>query len=131
MRSGGSTSRPTWSASRSGASTLGKRKRDAAAFDLPQLVQASAAYTGAEIEKATRQALRRAFHEQREVRTEDLIAILQDAAPIANSHGPRFKAARESLNGLEQPTGLEPIMSGGGATVAFGRHVDLNLNETD
>ena len=84
---------------------LRKRHRDPRQFDLAQLVRASDGYTGAEIEKATKQALLRAFLDgEREPTAADLVAVLREAEPIRTSHAERLDRARTSLRGLEQPT---------------------------
>jgi hypothetical protein len=62
-------------------------------------------YTGAEIEMAGKQALRRAFLDgEREPGTGDLAAALREAEPICRSHAERLDQARRSLRGLEKPT---------------------------
>jgi SpoVK/Ycf46/Vps4 family AAA+-type ATPase len=84
---------------------LRKRGRDHRQFDLMRLVAESDGYTGAEIEKAVKQALRRAFLDgEREPGAEDLAAALREAEPIRRSHAERLDQARRSLRGLEKPT---------------------------
>lgn len=84
---------------------LGKRGRDPDAFDLDGLAEQSEKYTGHEIEKAVKQALRRAYLDgKREVTERDLIDILRFAEPLAVSHAERIEGARKALGGLAQPT---------------------------
>ena len=61
--------------------------------------------TGAEIEKAVKQGLRRAFLDgEREPGAADLVAALREAEPIRHSHAERLDQARRFLRGLEKPT---------------------------
>ena len=84
---------------------LRKRGRDPERFDLAHLIAESEGYTGAEIEKAVKQALRRAFLDgDREPGAADLAAVLREAEPIRTSHAERLDQARRSLRGLEKPT---------------------------
>jgi SpoVK/Ycf46/Vps4 family AAA+-type ATPase len=84
---------------------LRKRGRDPLQFDLAHLIAESEGYTGAEIEKAVKQALRRAFLDgEREPSATDLAAALREAEPIRHSHAERLDQARRSLRGLEKPT---------------------------
>jgi len=84
---------------------LRKRGRDPQQFDLGRLVAESEGYTGAEIEKAVKQALRRAFLDgEREPGADDLAAALREAEPIRRSHAERLDQARRSLRGLEKST---------------------------
>jgi SpoVK/Ycf46/Vps4 family AAA+-type ATPase len=84
---------------------LRKRGRDSQQFDLARLIAESEGYTGAEIEKAVKQALRRAFLDgEHEPGADDLAAALREAEPIRRSHAERLDQARRSLRGLEKPT---------------------------
>jgi hypothetical protein len=68
-------------------------------------VEESDGYTGAEIEKAVKQALRRAFLDgEREPGADDLVTALRETEPIRTSHAERLDQARRSLRGLEKPT---------------------------
>ena len=79
--------------------------RDPRQIDLAHLIAESEGYTGAEIEKAVKQALRRAFLDgMREPDAGDLAAALREAEPIRTSHAERLDQARRSLRGLEKPT---------------------------
>lgn len=84
---------------------LRKRGRDPQTFDLERLADQSDKYTGHEIEKAVKQALRRAYLDgQRAVAEDDLLGILRSAEPLAISHADRIEAARKALGGLALPT---------------------------
>jgi SpoVK/Ycf46/Vps4 family AAA+-type ATPase len=108
---------------------LRKRGRDPQRFDLARLIAESEGYTGAEIEKAVKQALRRAFIDgERESNADDLVAALREAEPIRRSHAERLDQARRSLRGLEKPTiRHDRSSSSAAATPEFGvRLFDLN-----
>ncbi len=62
---------------------LRKRKRDPAQFDLSALAKATAGYSGAEIEQAVISALYDAFDVDREVTTEDIIAVTGQSIPLS------------------------------------------------
>jgi AAA+ superfamily predicted ATPase len=97
---------------------LKKRRRDPAAFDLDRLVAESDRYTGAEIEKATKQALRHAYLDgRREPATDDLLQTIHQAEPIKATQADRLRLARESLGGLAQDTTLRATAGGEGARV--------------
>jgi SpoVK/Ycf46/Vps4 family AAA+-type ATPase len=62
---------------------LKKRKRDSAIFDLDRLAEASAGYSGAEIEQAVIAALYDAFDLDREVTTEDILNAIGQSVPLS------------------------------------------------
>lgn len=63
---------------------LSKRKRDPARFELPKLVEATDAYSGAEIEAGIESALRTAFGDgRREPTTSDFIESFRASPPIS------------------------------------------------
>jgi hypothetical protein len=64
---------------------LAKRHRDPAAFDLPQLVQATEGFSGAEIEQAINDALFQAFHAGREVQTNDIRDAVGRSYPLSRT----------------------------------------------
>ena len=80
---------------------LRKRHRDPRHFDLALLIVESEGYTGAEIEKAVKQALRRAFLDgEREPGAADLAAALREAEPIRTSHAERSTRCGDPFAGL-------------------------------
>jgi SpoVK/Ycf46/Vps4 family AAA+-type ATPase len=102
---------------------LGKRNREASSFDLDRLVEASERYTGAEIERATKQALRRAYLDgRREPTTDDLVSALRQAEPISATQTDRLRQARDSLGGLAKDT---VVRAAAGTETAPGRETRL------
>jgi MoxR-like ATPase len=75
---------------------LAKRKRDPAQFDLDGLAEASEGYTGAEIEQAVTETLRRCFHDgKREPTSADLLDVLATIRPIAQGMGDKMDTLRQ------------------------------------
>ncbi len=64
---------------------LERRKRDPAAFDLAKLAEASAGYSGAELEGAVVGALYRAYAEGRDVSTETVLEEIQATTPLSRT----------------------------------------------
>ncbi len=62
---------------------LKKRHRDPANFDLNALAKASHGYSGAEIEQAVISAMYDAFSENREITTEDILAVVKQSVPLS------------------------------------------------
>jgi AAA+ superfamily predicted ATPase len=84
---------------------LRKRGRDPQQYDLHSLAAGSDGYTGAEIEKAVKQALRRAYLEGKRPITEaDLLGILRSAQPLAVSRRDQLRAAEIALAGIARKT---------------------------
>jgi len=95
---------------------LAKRHREASTFDLNELVDRSDQYTGAEIEKAVKQAMRHAYLDgRREPTTVDLLSALTRAEPMSASQAVRLGQARESLGGLAQDTAVRAEVAAGAA----------------
>ena len=61
-----------------------KRGRDPGNFDVPTLARRSRGMSGAEIEQAVTSALYRAFPQDREVTTEDILAGLAETVPLSH-----------------------------------------------
>jgi len=70
-----------------------KRGRDATRFDLQKLVDASAEFSGAEIEEAINSALYDAFYARQELTFEHVLAALRQTVPLA-------KTMDQQINGL-------------------------------
>ena len=70
-----------------------KRGRDATRFDLQKLVDASADFSGAEIEEAINSALYDAFYARQELTFEHVLAALRQTVPLA-------KTMDQQINGL-------------------------------
>ena len=71
------------SASTSFGIYLQKRHRDPAQFDLVQLAETAAGYSGAEIEQAVISALYDAFDVEREVTTDDILVVVKQSVPLS------------------------------------------------
>jgi len=69
--------------------------RDASTFDLDALVEASAGYTGSEIEAAVGDALYIGFDDDREIATEDLVAAIENRVPLTETMREQISALRE------------------------------------
>ena len=74
---------------------LRKRKRDPAKFDLDLIASKGAGFSGAEIEQAVIDSLYRAFHEGRDVCTEDVACCLESAVPLSKTMKERIDELRE------------------------------------
>lgn len=73
---------------------LRKRGRDAKAFNLAGLAEASAGYSGAEIESAVESGLHEAFASQGELATAHLLEALRASPPLSVTMGERIDALR-------------------------------------
>jgi AAA+ superfamily predicted ATPase len=65
---------------------LRRRRRDPAAFDLPQLARVGEGFVGAELEQAIIDALYHAFAEHRDLRTADIAEAMARTVPLNTSH---------------------------------------------
>ena len=74
---------------------LRKRKQDPAGLDLPTLVQASAGFSGAEIEQAVISSLYRTLHEKRPLDTATLHQELVDTVPLSRSRAEDIARLRQ------------------------------------
>ncbi|MFM7885515.1 MAG: hypothetical protein ACKPCM_02215, partial [Pseudanabaena sp.] len=63
-------------------------------FDIDKMASISKEFSGAEIEQAIVEAMYRAFHEQRDVKTEDIIGAIKDTYPLAST-------AREQISFMQ------------------------------
>ena len=78
---------------------LEKRGRDAAPFDLPALVAASADFSGAEIEEAINSALYDAFSARQELTTAHILEALAQAVPLARTMDEHISRLRAWADG--------------------------------
>ncbi|HSZ58034.1 MAG TPA: AAA family ATPase [Tepidisphaeraceae bacterium] len=62
---------------------LKKRKRDPAKFDVAAIAEASAGFSGAEIEQAIISALYTAFAQRNDLTTQDILAALKSSPPLS------------------------------------------------
>jgi AAA+ superfamily predicted ATPase len=74
---------------------LSKRKRDPAKFDVAAIAEASAGYSGSEIEQAIVAALFDAFTAKRELITDDVVTALKRSPPLSVTMAERVAALRE------------------------------------
>lgn len=73
---------------------LGRRKRDAAAFDLAQLAEASEGFSGAEIEQAIVAALYAAYAEDHELTVAHILTELRETRPLSVTMAEKIAALR-------------------------------------
>lgn len=73
---------------------LRKRHRDPALFDLAALAGATTGYSGAEIEQAVISALYDAFDVERDVTTEDILAVAKQSIPLSMTMRERIDLLR-------------------------------------
>jgi SpoVK/Ycf46/Vps4 family AAA+-type ATPase len=78
---------------------LTKRGRNIAHFDLPALGDASANFSGAEIEEAINSALYDAFHARTELKTEHILAELAQTVPLAKTMDEQISQLRAWAEG--------------------------------
>lgn len=78
---------------------LSRRGRDSGGFDLPALVEASADFSGAEIEEAILSALYESFHVRDELRTTHVLSVLSEAVPLARTMDEQIKRLRAWADG--------------------------------
>ena len=74
---------------------LRKRNRDPAAFDLRALADRSEGFSGAEIEQAIIAALHRAFRQNREMTTDDILAAMGGSIPLVVTMEEEIQSLRE------------------------------------
>lgn len=72
-------------------------------FALADLVQDSEGFSGRQIERVWREALKRAFNEARPPTTEDVIAVLDVTVPTSKSMAKEIEARRARLQGKATP----------------------------
>jgi hypothetical protein len=63
-------------------------------FDIDQMASISKEFSGAEIEQAIVEGMYRAFHEQRDVSTEDILGAIKETYPLAST-------AREQISFMQ------------------------------
>ncbi|MCS7032654.1 MAG: AAA family ATPase [Phycisphaerae bacterium] len=78
---------------------LRRRGRNPANFDLDALAEASAGFSGAEIEQAILSALHMAFARQVELTTEHILQALRDSPPLSVTMAERIAALRDWATG--------------------------------
>ena len=78
---------------------LRKRKRDPKSFDLGKLADASAGFSGAEIEQAVVSALHSAFSAEKQLSTEHLVETMSASPPLSVTMAERVQALRQWASG--------------------------------
>jgi len=78
---------------------INKRKRDAEKFDLDSLANASAEFSGAEIEEAVNSALYDAFYAKQELTTENIQTALMQTVPLAKTMDEQINRLRTWAEG--------------------------------
>ena len=99
---------------------IGRRDRDAAAFDLDALVEASEGFSGAELEQAVISGLYEAFYVNKDLDTPTLLRSLKETVPLSKTMSEnvaklrawaegraRFASTRDSLASHEPRRKLE------------------------
>jgi SpoVK/Ycf46/Vps4 family AAA+-type ATPase len=92
---------------------LERRKRDPAGFDLVALASASDGFSGAELEQAIISAMFDAFHLERELQSDDVLASIRQTVPLSRTMSERVAAIRSWAQGrarfaTRQPEQAEP-----------------------
>ncbi|MFW6198356.1 MAG: AAA family ATPase [Acidobacteriota bacterium] len=82
---------------------LGRRRRDPGRFDLGSVVEATAGFSGAELESLVVAALHSAFAEGRDVDTGDLLAEAGATRPLSVTRGEEIEALRSWARGRAVP----------------------------
>ena len=78
---------------------IGRCGRKPEAFDIEGLALASEGHTGAEIGQAVTDALYRAFAEEREPRTGDMLAAVSESVPLSKLMGEQIQGLRKWAQG--------------------------------
>jgi SpoVK/Ycf46/Vps4 family AAA+-type ATPase len=102
---------------------LRKRRRDPAVFNVFQLAKECEGYTGAELEQAIIDAMYQSFAEERDIRTEDIIAAIARTVPLSRSQREVIDRLRSWLR-----DGRTQSASFGAAALAEQAQVRLELN---
>lgn len=103
---------------------LAKRARNAADFDLDAVVAATEDYTGSELEKIVKGALRRAFVAGRTMTTEDLLSVVAQTVRLVDTMADGIAAMRNWATRARpassvQETGYQPAAASVSAGLEF------------
>jgi SpoVK/Ycf46/Vps4 family AAA+-type ATPase len=90
---------------------LGKRKRNAAEFDLEKVAAAAKGYSGAEIDAAVQGALYAAYSEKKTLSTQLLIDALNQTVPLSTTRAEEIAALREWARTRAVPASLRDASS--------------------
>lgn len=82
---------------------VAKRNRDPGEFDLAELAQVSAGFSGAEIEQAVISGLYDAFDQERQLTQEDLVRNIKNTVPLSATRKEDIDALREWADTRARP----------------------------
>jgi SpoVK/Ycf46/Vps4 family AAA+-type ATPase len=82
---------------------LRRRHRGPASFDLPGLSAAAEGFTGAELEGAVVGALYRAYGQERDVRSDDVLEEIRRTTPLSNTRAESVQRLRAWARGRATP----------------------------
>jgi SpoVK/Ycf46/Vps4 family AAA+-type ATPase len=85
---------------------LGKRKRNAAEFNLDQVAAAAQGFSGAEIESVVQTALYAAYSQKQQLTTQNLLAAIQATVPLSTTRAEEIEALREWAEKRAVPASL-------------------------
>jgi SpoVK/Ycf46/Vps4 family AAA+-type ATPase len=83
-----------------------KTKRDPAQFNLEQLAQLAAGFSGAEIEQAITAALYEAFHQNRDINQDDVVKVIASFVPLSKTMREEIDRLREWATSRARPASL-------------------------
>ena len=86
---------------------LSRRQRKLSDSDMQLLAERSKGFTGAEINAVVRSALYKAFEANQDLRTEHLLAALEEVQPISRTMPEKIEEIREWARGKALPAGDE------------------------
>jgi len=89
---------------------LARRGREAGAFDLSALVEASHDFSGAEIEEAVISALYDAFSSRQELETHHVLSALQETVPLARTMDEQINRLRQWADGRARNASVPRIV---------------------
>ena len=89
---------------------LKKRQRDPAKFDLPALAKATPGYSGAEIEQAVISAMYDAFNLDRDITTEDILAVARQSVPLSLTMKEKIDILRFWAETRARPASSAPMV---------------------
>ena len=90
---------------------IGKVGRKTGSFDLDALIEASASYTGAEIEQAVADSLFFGFDEGREITTDDLVDAVKARVPLTETMREKITGLREWAAHRAKPASSVKVVS--------------------
>jgi SpoVK/Ycf46/Vps4 family AAA+-type ATPase len=86
---------------------LKKRKREVAGFDLSEIVKRTEGFSGAEIEHCVVEGLFAAYHQNRELKTEDVLRATDETVPLSVTYAEELKRIREWARNRARPADFQ------------------------